>query len=284
MDKQSATLGPSKDYTVDGLQCTHANLSKFRCPEDPSFLKVKKIIKDDIDFTTTRRLWDAISKPDVDEVKKQLLQGANFNRGNSRKQNALHLATVAGNLEIVNLLLELDVDVNAEDVDHHGPVRCALLESKHEILKVLLKRGAKVNGQDKMHVTDESCLKLLRNIDFLEGPRVNPGEQKFPIFPKERLPSGCKLEKFFGTITTFNLRSETKTEEKISSDSTPSTTDSTNVVEDEREYCSVETISLEEMLFSQSVENSKDNALSGKEWKWYHLPANNVSRKMKQGG
>jgi ankyrin repeat protein len=282
--EDSTTLGasPSKKYTVVKLQCTHTNLSKFRGPEDPSFLEVKRIIKEQIDFTTTRRFWNSISKGNEEDVKKQLAQGAKFNKANSRKQNSLHLATIAGRLEIVTLLLDRGVAVNAKDLDKHGPVRYALKGSKYEILKALLKRGARVADKEKEGITDEKCLKLLADIRYFQGPRVNPKTQEsLPAFPKDKLPLECDLDKYMGTITTFHLRSAKDTEEEIQNNISTSSADSKVAVEDETEYHWREKVTVGKMLFEESDEDAKGTVTSDKQWKWYHLPANNVSSLVK---
>ncbi|RYP61087.1 hypothetical protein DL770_009852 [Monosporascus sp. CRB-9-2] len=166
---------PKVEIKVSEVPC------KFNSSEDSSYLLVKDIITDNIGFTTTRRLWDAISTKDAAEVKRQISKGADVNRENSRKQNALHLATEAGDLGIVKLLLDQSVEVNAKDIDLQSPIRQALRKGKYDIVRALLKRGALADDEDKeiasdidaQNASDKKFRDLLDNITYFEGPRMD---------------------------------------------------------------------------------------------------------------
>ncbi|RYP29124.1 hypothetical protein DL767_006894 [Monosporascus sp. MG133] len=257
------------------------------CSEDPRYLLVKGIIKDNINFTTTRRLWDAISTRDEAEVKTQISKGADVNRENSREQNALHLATEAGDLNIVKLLLEKNVEVNAKDMGLQSPIRHALLKSNYDIVRALLKRGALADDEDKKiasdmdarHASDKSFRALLDNVAYFEGPRVRPKKQEsLPKSDQDNVPEDCRSAagKFRATITTFNLRCENDSEDKIRDVAPPDAGEESSIDEDEREYHIVETLPLSDLLYSEAGQDQKNNKPCKKEWKWYHLPANNM--------
>src|SRR6186713_2002066 len=133
VEKKSAVLDFGKELVVScGLRCTHSYLSKFKSSEDFNYLRVKATIANSIDSITTRRLWAAISAKNATpseraaEVKLQISKGADVNRRNPQKQNVLHLAIEAGDIDIVKLLLQTSVEVNAKDIDHRSPITLAL--------------------------------------------------------------------------------------------------------------------------------------------------------------
>jgi ankyrin repeat protein len=134
---------------------------------------VQSIIKEDIEFVTTRRLWYAISQKDLDGVKRELTKGAKYNLRNSQGQTALHLATEKDENSIVELLLEAGPDINAKDKKGHTAVQLALLGGKYEILRSLLRRGAAVDEEDKQKTKDEHCKELLGLATYVQGPFIN---------------------------------------------------------------------------------------------------------------
>ncbi|KAG4434243.1 hypothetical protein IFR05_010262 [Cadophora sp. M221] len=288
VDRDSAVLQDSPGELEEvGLVCTHTNLSKFYSSEDPSFLKVRQVIKNDFDFTATRRLWDAVSARDMEAVRKQLVKGANPNRGDSRNQTALHLATGASGLGIIRLLFDYGVNVNARDSDGQSPLRLALLKGEYEIFRALLHRGALPDDKDREIATEKSkqngsdmrFQQLFESVAFFEGPRVHPKKQEvLPKFDEDRLPEECRIAtgNFRATITTFHLRCEKDTDDQIRNEKPPDKLAEAVEDEDEREYHSVETMPLSELLYGQSSQDMKDHSSSEKEWKWYHLPANNM--------
>ena len=61
--------------------------------------------------------------------------------------NALHISCMNGRLEFIILLLEQDMDANHQveyegEYHHWTPLHCACLQDNHEVIKVLLDKGA----------------------------------------------------------------------------------------------------------------------------------------------
>lgn len=73
---------------------------------------------------------------------KEALSKENINVTNSSDENALHLAVKRNNLDILNLLLENNINVNAEDYHGKTPLYYAAGNNKYEMVKKLLEKGA----------------------------------------------------------------------------------------------------------------------------------------------
>ncbi|RYP58456.1 hypothetical protein DL769_008947 [Monosporascus sp. CRB-8-3] len=175
------------------------------------------------------------------------------------------------------------VEVNAKDERNQSPLRHALRKSEYGIVRALLKRGASADDEDKeiasntdaRHSPDKSFRALLDNVKYFEGPRVGSKKQESP--PKsdqDNVPEDCRSAtgKFLATITTFKLRREDDSEDKIRDVARPDAGEESSVDEGEREYHIVETLPLSDLLYS----GQKHHKPSEKEWTWYHLPANNM--------
>jgi hypothetical protein len=281
----------------EGLFRTHLDLDKFSSSEDPNYLLVKNVLKDNIRFTTTRRLWKAILDRDTAEVQTQISRGAGVSTKNSSQQNALHLAIEAGALSIVNLLLEKSVEVNAKDMHLRTPISLALEKGQYSIALALLKRGALASEEDKELAKETGLETLFEGVTYFEGPRIHP--KKISSFLKsdyDNMPEDCRsaTDNFIVTITTFHLRSENNSEKEIRDVKTPSADKERTTYEwptyesqrakdqdgtgdeDEREYHIVKNLSLTSLLFSELSDDERNDNLTDKEWMWYHLPANNV--------
>ena len=61
----------------------------------------------------------------------------------------LHCAVFIGNIEIIKLLLEYDIDIDAVDIDGDSALLLAVHEKNAEIVETLLQKGANVNFQDE---------------------------------------------------------------------------------------------------------------------------------------
>jgi ankyrin repeat protein/L-ascorbate metabolism protein UlaG (beta-lactamase superfamily) len=95
----------------------------------------------------------AIADGDVGRVKELLRQDptvANVPDETDRFSSLpLHLAAQAGNLEIVDVLLDAGVDVDCGDVDESTPLHVAAMTRHQDVVALLLKHGADVNKRDK---------------------------------------------------------------------------------------------------------------------------------------
>ena len=80
--------------------------------------------------------------------------GMNVNeRATNTEETALHIACDVGLEPVVQLLLNLEVDVNARDKLHYTPLMKACYGGFANILRLLLDRGAQVNATSKYDET-----------------------------------------------------------------------------------------------------------------------------------
>jgi len=139
-----------------------------------------------------RELRNAAFHGDSRSIQTLLFIGVSVNSLNSNKDTPLHLACLAGNVEIARILLDHGASINLENNNHHKPLHCAvsagnldivhLLEEKGEdikqvndfgsllhaatiadkpeMVKYLLSRGADpfISDQNFKHCPIESCL------------------------------------------------------------------------------------------------------------------------------
>lgn len=61
----------------------------------------------------------------------------------------LHKATKDGNLEMVKMLIDYDVDINARAEDGRTPLHVACIKGDMSIAKVLVQKGAQFDLQDE---------------------------------------------------------------------------------------------------------------------------------------
>jgi hypothetical protein len=242
----------------------------------------------------TRRLWDHISRNDEKKVAEMLAIGADVNKTTLQKRNALHLATTTGvgNIEIVKLLLAAGVEVNAKDYQNYTPAQYALWKSKEDlqfiILKILLEKGATVEIKEanELKTPDLRGRELLEGVQYFKGPHSRPENQKSGLaWHSPTLARECA--NIIGTFTAFYLRTEREMEEirkKDRSAITAAEPDNSKFDRDKIEYHLTKHIPVSSMLFGKIAEeyeankhSEKDKGTAATVWKWYHLPANNVS-------
>ena len=88
----------------------------------------------------------------VDVVSLLLQSGAEVNVEDESKLTPLHLASLGGQLEVVELLLSLDEDarayVNAKDVDGLTPLHMAAYNGYLQVVELLIRSGAILNSKD----------------------------------------------------------------------------------------------------------------------------------------
>lgn len=153
------------------------------------FLILTILITPSITFaqSTAYNLGKAISKGDVDEVKKHIEAGVDVN-AQYNGRNALHVACEEGSFEIVKMLLEQGADVNSRMDEGKGltALQNAISAYKYnfDIIKLLLDMGADVNTigpYDTVAVSlavqkTEDKSKSLKVLNLLidKGANVNP--------------------------------------------------------------------------------------------------------------
>uniref|UniRef100_UPI001AACA070 ankyrin repeat domain-containing protein n=1 Tax=Facilibium subflavum TaxID=2219058 RepID=UPI001AACA070 len=98
---------------------------------------------------STRHLFDAVGKGNIEEVKYYLSNGGNVNISNKNREDTplLHVAVFYGHREIVQLLIENGADVDI--TNSHGTTALHLASKKGnaEIVKLLLEAGADITAE-----------------------------------------------------------------------------------------------------------------------------------------
>jgi len=79
--------------------------------------------------------------------------GANHNDKNGLGETALHIAVKFGHTHIVGILLDFGANPNTTTLASDTPVHIAVKENNIEILKVLLTHNANASAKDKVWVT-----------------------------------------------------------------------------------------------------------------------------------
>jgi ankyrin repeat protein len=101
-----------------------------------------------------KNLLDVAKQGSVWEVKKLLELGVDVNMQGSGGRTALHVASMLGFAEIVEILIAHKANVNCVDVDNATPLHMAVLWfGKENVLKALLNAGADPNIRDKNGTT-----------------------------------------------------------------------------------------------------------------------------------
>lgn len=203
-----------------------------------------------------------------------LEHGANVDAINVRVgQTALHLCATRDFTELAQILLDHGAQVDQRDVNGETPLYKAVADRRTNIVKLLLQHGAAKNVKSDNGVTLESLagedadiLRLLRSTQVLRGPRVSNTQ---PEQPRRRqtlvarnpapLDDQNKLmacHAFRATIIDFHIGD---TEERIE-----------------------ETVPVYTLLYGRGAESVMRDARRGQieskpSFRWYHLPANNVS-------
>ena len=127
-------------------------------------------------------LFTAITKEDLEAVKKAIESGADVNAIGGYGRTPLFVAARNGNLGIVRLLLEHGADVNAANKYGRTPLYVASQGDNLEVVKELLKHGADVNAADKygstpLHIAaSNGNLKVVRLL-LEHGADVNAADK-----------------------------------------------------------------------------------------------------------
>ena len=127
------------------------------------------------DSDDLQKLFSAVSKGDLQEIKRLNDKGIDLNAKNEQGYTALHIATNEGSLATVKHLIELGADVNAKD-DLRGctALQLAAYLNFDHVVKFLIKMGADVNAKNKQGYTALQLAKTKKHseiIDILEAER-----------------------------------------------------------------------------------------------------------------
>jgi ankyrin repeat protein len=88
-------------------------------------------------------LFDAILDNDFKSVRNLIItEGMNVDERNCDDTTGLHLASAAGNIEVLELLIECGANVNTVDTYMRAPLEYAVLYANFECASVLIENGA----------------------------------------------------------------------------------------------------------------------------------------------
>ena len=101
-----------------------------------------------INSSNQNPLHDASLKGNIEAVESLIEKGADINAKDHNKLTALHFACFGGHKDIVEKLIENKADVNVE-LSEESPLHLASLKNHHEIVKLLLEKGGDIEAKDK---------------------------------------------------------------------------------------------------------------------------------------
>ena len=106
-------------------------------------------------------LVDAIIKNDVEQVEALLAAGADANAimstADAEKRTLLHFAAVRGYHEVARVLVKAGSKVDATDKGGKTPLHWAAFHGHPEVARVLVEAGCKVDATDKQGQTPLHC-------------------------------------------------------------------------------------------------------------------------------
>lgn len=112
-----------------------------------------------------RRLVEAISDGDLQEVKNSFRRGVALGARNTRADTPLHLAARYNQVEIGKFLVQNGAQLNAKNYLRETPLHEAAFRGFHEFMKLLVEHRAKVN---LLNTRRETALDLARLYDNQE--------------------------------------------------------------------------------------------------------------------
>ena len=99
------------------------------------------------------KLRSAVRVGSVDDVKKAIANGANFNAKSPSGSTHLHAAAQYGHMEIVQLLISKGANVKAKTDDGKTPLHSAAAKEHKDIAELLIAKGADVNAKSNEGTT-----------------------------------------------------------------------------------------------------------------------------------
>jgi ankyrin repeat protein len=121
---------------------------------------------------------DCLKDSDSETVIALLLADANPN-AKDKGRMVLHWAAWHGHLDVINILIEMEANVNAEDGEGLTPLHLAAFNGNLNIVMALIKAGAEVDRKDKRVRSPLYCAINEWNLDTIKalleaGADVNP--------------------------------------------------------------------------------------------------------------
>lgn len=208
--------------------------------------------------------------------------GANVDSINLRfRLSALHLCAVANFTQLARILLENGAQVDLPDLDNETPLFKAVSEKSLDMVKLLLQYGAATNVRSAEGVTleaaagqDADTLRVLRSSQVLRGPKVISREEK-----KEK--GKRSLIKTTHTLVARNPAPREDQNKMLACHAFKA--DIVDFYIGESEQRIERAVPIYDILYGKGADALMQEAATGQiqekpTFRWYHLPANNVSR------
>ncbi len=126
-------------------------------------------------------LRKAVQSEEMSAIVSLLDEGVHVDNSDDKQRTALHLASVKGNLNIVELLLKRGANANCKDANQNTPLMLACLSRKVPVITALLKYGANPKlcdskGHDALTLAQNRLTHLQQcqvACDYLRGELVH---------------------------------------------------------------------------------------------------------------
>lgn len=306
MDIAAPLSNPEENAILEAAQNGQVDIVRSRLEENPSLIWVRKpgsgetllhlalgINHEEL----TRLLLQKGANPEVADnagwkplaiaakngpvllpVAELLLQhGANVDSVNLQfRQSALHLCAMVGFSELARILLDRGARVDLGDVNRETPLFKAVAGRRTDLVKLLLQYGAARNARSIQGVTLESLagdradiLRLLRSAQVLRGPRVR-------VSRREQREAGTRAQ----TLVALSPAPLDDQNKMVACRSFQTTVVDFYIGESEERI--ERTVPVYNILYGQGAEAIMRDARRGEiegrpSFRWYNLPANNVS-------
>src|SRR5215813_8116925 len=119
-----------------------------------------------------RELAEAISQGEVDQIKQLVEQGASLKYLDEWRRTPLIWATIGSGLnnkEVVEVLLDLGADINAQNNNGMTALMEAILYNNVEVAKILIARGADVHLTNRHGSTAVTFARNRKLFQFVEA-------------------------------------------------------------------------------------------------------------------
>lgn len=148
-----------------------------------------------------KNLWSAAKRGDILAIERFIAEGQDVNakRQTVDGETPLHVASRAGQIGAIRLLVNRGANINAKDSERMTPLMAAITEKQNsEVIDLLIALGANINAQDKAGMTALdcaafSCYNQLVELLIRRGAKPNVGEGRRRSSPIEHCVSGENL-------------------------------------------------------------------------------------------
>ncbi|MDD3170996.1 MAG: ankyrin repeat domain-containing protein [Bacilli bacterium] len=136
----------------------------------------------DVGDNLSENIFDAVMRNDCRYIINYYEEGNDINITDNRGENLVHKASRNNNYEVVDLLLKLKVDVNAQNRYLDTPLHLAVQFRNSEVVERLLFERARVNARNKkgvspLHIASSNGKEEILNSLLDHGAKLNIADQ-----------------------------------------------------------------------------------------------------------